>query len=296
MLTDRKILFLNKSEMLVLLILTALLFSKTQCDVNASENIDSSTLVVSHLDVTAAVTQSSIDTISEQPTKLTNGDSDIKTVDVKENDEDDNTDNITDSTKEPNENSDYTTVEQATEHSSFDTNNETLQAQTNNENATIEQPIESRIDVHNESVSDQTNTTVKHVETPVQNLTFNSSDTTILEPTTTINSTTTNTTSFATTTSCLNCTSPTDPPDKPADKPIFKSFNLNYLYLLLLLIPLSGIFIGAHCYCRKKKKKEYIEPTVRPNANKRFSTPSWVFSEPDFDDEEVETLKDEEKK
>jgi hypothetical protein len=295
MLTDRKILFLNKSEMLVLLILTALLFSKTQCDVNASENIDSSTLVVSHLDVTAAATQSSIDTISEQPTKLTNGDSDIKTVDVEENDEDDNTDNITDSTKEPNENSDYTTVEQATEHSSFDTNNETIQAQTNNENATIEQPIESRIDVHNESVSDQTNTTVKHVETPVQNLTFNSSDTTILEPTTTINSTT-NTTSFATTTSCLNCTSPTDPPDKPADKPIFKSFNLNYLYLLLLLIPLSGIFIGAHCYCRKKKKKEYIEPTVRPNANKRFSTPSWVFSEPDFDDEEVETLKDEEKK
>ncbi|KAJ3642648.1 hypothetical protein Zmor_025411 [Zophobas morio] len=78
---------------------------------------------------------------------------------------------------------------------------------------------------------------------------------------------------------------------------LFSSFNLNYLYFLLLLIPIGGIGIWVTFFCKRKKRKGYTEGkgTTRINKTRRMSTPSWVFSEPDFDDEEVITLEEEKK-
>ncbi|XP_044271030.1 sphingosine kinase B-like [Tribolium madens] len=77
---------------------------------------------------------------------------------------------------------------------------------------------------------------------------------------------------------------------------IFKGFNWNYLFYLFLLVPATGIPIGLYYYCKKRKKKNHNNEKRSLGKNRRFSTPSWVFSEPDFIDEEVITLEEEKNK
>lgn len=53
---------------------------------------------------------------------------------------------------------------------------------------------------------------------------------------------------------CQNCTTSTPDEEEEETPSIFQAFNLNYLYCLFLLIPLTGVFIGLYYYCKRKKK------------------------------------------
>ncbi|EFA12964.1 hypothetical protein TcasGA2_TC001415 [Tribolium castaneum] len=131
-------------------------------------------------------------------------------------------------------------------------------------------------------------------------------NTTSYKPLTSSTSSSTSTSSSSSSTS----TSTTEPPapvtiskttpfeeDTDDHSPIFKGFNWNYLFYLFLLVPATGIPVGLYYYCKKRRKKgQHVEAKRTNNRNRRFSTPSWVFSEPDFIDEEVITLEEEKTK